>query len=54
MTRHLLGLFAGQPGARAFRRVLASEAVRPGAEIDVIARALTEVDRAGERQALAA
>jgi tRNA-dihydrouridine synthase A len=54
MTRHLLGLFAGQPGARAFRRVLASEAVKSGADISVIARALTEIDRAGERRALAA
>jgi tRNA-dihydrouridine synthase A len=54
MTRHLLGLFAGQPGARAFRRVLATEAVKPGANLDVIARALAEIDRAHERQALAA
>jgi hypothetical protein len=34
--------------------VLASEAVKPGADIGVIARALTEIDRAGERRALAA
>jgi tRNA-dihydrouridine synthase A len=54
MTRHLLGLFAGQPGARAFRRVLASEAVRPGADIGVVVRALAEIERAGERRALAA
>jgi tRNA-dihydrouridine synthase A len=54
MTRHLLGLFAGQPGARAFRRVLASEAVMPGADICVIARALAEIERAGARRALAA
>jgi tRNA-dihydrouridine synthase A len=54
MTRHLLGLFAGRPGARAFRRVLATEAVKPGADIGVIARALAEIDRASETQALAA
>jgi tRNA-dihydrouridine synthase A len=54
MTRHLLGLFAGRPGARAFRRVLATEAVKPGADIGVIARALAEIDRASERRALAA
>jgi tRNA-dihydrouridine synthase A len=54
MSRHLLGLFAGKPGARAFRRVLATEAVKPNAGIDVIARALAEIDRASERQALAA
>jgi tRNA-dihydrouridine synthase A len=54
MTRHLLGLFAGQPGARGFRRVLATEAVKVGANLDVIARALAEIDRANERHALAA
>jgi tRNA-dihydrouridine synthase A len=54
MTRHLLGLFAGQPGARGFRRVLATEAVKPGANAEVIARALAEIDRAHEKQALAA
>jgi tRNA-dihydrouridine synthase A len=54
MTRHLLGLFAGRPGARAFRRVLATEAVKPGADIGIITRALAEIDRGAERQALAA
>jgi tRNA-dihydrouridine synthase A len=54
MTRHLLGLFAGQPGARAYRRILATEAVKPGAGIEVIARALVEIERAAEKQALAA
>jgi tRNA-dihydrouridine synthase A len=40
MTRHILGLFRGVPGARAFRRHLATEAVRPGAGVGVIADAL--------------
>jgi tRNA-dihydrouridine synthase A len=31
VTRHVLGLFRGMPGARAFRRHLATEAVKPGA-----------------------
>jgi tRNA-dihydrouridine synthase A len=31
VTRHILGLFRGMPGARAFRRHLATEAVKPGA-----------------------
>jgi len=31
VTRHILGLFRGVPGARAFRRHLATEAVKPGA-----------------------
>jgi tRNA-dihydrouridine synthase A len=32
ITRHVLGLFRGVPGARAFRRHLATEAVKPGAD----------------------
>src|SRR5262249_117557 len=30
MTKHLLGLFNGRPGARAFRRHLSENATRPG------------------------
>ncbi len=40
MTRHMLGLFTGRPGARAWRRILTVESVRPGAGLDVIDRAL--------------
>lgn len=40
ITRHLLGLFRGQPGARAFRRHLAAEAVKPGAGVKVLREAL--------------
>ena len=36
MTRHILGLFHGVPGARAFRRHIATEAVKPGAGIAVL------------------
>ncbi|MBV8851382.1 MAG: tRNA dihydrouridine(20/20a) synthase DusA [Methylobacteriaceae bacterium] len=54
MTRHLLGLFAGRPGARAFRRVLATEAVKPGANEDAVLRAVSEIDRGREKAALAA
>ena len=43
MTRHMLGLFSGQPGARAWRRILTVEASRPGAGVEVIARALQQV-----------
>jgi tRNA-dihydrouridine synthase A len=43
MTRHLLGLFAGMPGARAFRRRLALEAVRPGAGVETLLGAVDEV-----------
>ncbi len=40
ITRHVLGLFRATPGARAFRRYLASEAVKPGASASVMADAL--------------
>jgi tRNA-dihydrouridine synthase A len=40
ITRHVLGLFNGVPGARAFRRHLAINAVKPGAGVDVVSEAL--------------
>lgn len=43
MTRHMLGLFAGQPGARAWRRTLSEKAVKPGAGLDVLDEALEHV-----------
>ncbi|WP_137803502.1 tRNA dihydrouridine(20/20a) synthase DusA [Caulobacter sp. 3R27C2-B] len=49
MSRHMLGLFHGLPGARAWRRILTVEGVKPGAGLDVIDRALDAV-----RAALAA
>jgi tRNA-dihydrouridine synthase A len=49
ITRHLLGLFQGVPGARAFRRHLATEAVKPGACASVLTEALAlVVDRSPE------
>jgi tRNA-dihydrouridine synthase A len=49
ITRHVLGLFHGVPGARAFRRHLATEAVKPGACAQVLAEALAlVVDRPAE------
>jgi tRNA-dihydrouridine synthase A len=41
MTRHVLGLFQGRPGARAWRRHLSENAHRPGAGIDVLRTAGT-------------
>ena len=43
ITRHMLGLFHAIPGARAFRRHLATEAVKPGAGAAVMAGALALV-----------
>jgi tRNA-dihydrouridine synthase A len=44
MTRHMLGLFQGVPGARAWRRTLTVEAVRPETGVDVIERALSALE----------
>ena len=44
MTRHLLGLFHGRPGARTWRRVLTVEAIRPAAGVEVIERALQAME----------
>jgi tRNA-dihydrouridine synthase A len=46
MTRHMLGLFHGRPGARSWRRILTVEAIRPGAGVEVIERALEAVSAA--------
>jgi tRNA-dihydrouridine synthase A len=43
ITRHVLGLFRAVPGARAFRRHLSVEAVKPGATASVMADALALV-----------
>ncbi|PWB84568.1 MAG: tRNA dihydrouridine(20/20a) synthase DusA, partial [Methylocystaceae bacterium] len=51
MTRHLLGLFAGLPGARAYRRRLACEATQGSAGIEVLIGAVGEVRRAMARMA---
>ena len=40
ITRHMLGLFQGQPGARAWRRHLSEHAHRPGADVRVVEDAL--------------
>jgi tRNA-dihydrouridine synthase A len=47
ITRHILGLFQGVPGARAFRRHLATEAVKSGAGAQVITDALALVMDSG-------
>ncbi|VFU10831.1 tRNA-dihydrouridine synthase A [Methylocella tundrae] len=44
MTRHVLGLFNGRPGARAWRRHLSTEAVKPGADARVLRAALVHID----------
>ncbi len=43
ITRHMLGLFAGRPGARKWKRVLSENAHKTGAGPDLLERALAEV-----------
>jgi tRNA-dihydrouridine synthase A len=43
ITRHMLGLFHGEPGGRHWRRVLSEQAFRKDAGFDVVRLALAEV-----------
>jgi tRNA-dihydrouridine synthase A len=55
ITRHVLGLFRAVPGARAFRRHLSVEAVKPAATAQVMADALAlVVDRPEDMAHIAA
>ena len=45
ITRHMLGLFTGRPGARAYRRHLATEAVKPGANLQTLRDAVAHVSQ---------
>jgi tRNA-dihydrouridine synthase A len=53
MTRHILGLYNGLPGARIFRRHLSENAVRPGAGVEVLRQAVELVRKAALAQAAA-
>ncbi len=46
VTRHMLGLFAGQPGARRWRQILSEGAARRDAGADLILDALRGMERA--------
>jgi tRNA-dihydrouridine synthase A len=50
ITRHMLGLFNGMPGARAWRRFLSENSGRPGAGVDLVREALTLVPRSDLRR----
>jgi tRNA-dihydrouridine synthase A len=54
ITRHMLGAFRAVPGARAFRRHLSIEAVKPGADAGVLLEALDRVRDMGEPAHIAA
>ncbi|MGR6469134.1 tRNA dihydrouridine(20/20a) synthase DusA [Rhizobium sp. PAMB 3182] len=44
ITRHMVGLFQGVPGARRYRQILSTDATRPGAGPEVIANAFAALD----------
>ena len=44
MSRHLLGLFIGQPGAKAWRRHISENAHKEGAGVEVIQQALSYIN----------
>lgn len=45
ITRHMLGLFAGRPGARGWRRVLSQEGNKTGAGPELVLTALSQVSQ---------
>lgn len=45
ITRHILGIFQGIPGARQWRRHLSENAHKPGADVSVVEQALALVTR---------
>lgn len=49
MTRHMLGLYQGMPGARAWRRYLSEHASKTGADIEVVRAALEHVSASQAR-----
>jgi tRNA-dihydrouridine synthase A len=44
VTRHMVGLFHGLPGARRFRQILSTDATKPAAGPDVLKAAFAAVD----------
>ncbi|MEM6895916.1 MAG: tRNA-dihydrouridine synthase, partial [Pseudomonadota bacterium] len=51
ITRHVLGLYAGVPGARAWRRILSEGATRPGAGLALLRQARGAVEAEAARAA---
>ncbi len=50
MTRHILGLFHGQPGAKRWRRYLSEHGPKHGAGLEVIEKALSFVSQEAEKE----
>jgi tRNA-dihydrouridine synthase A len=51
ITRHMVGLFHGLPGARRYRQILSTDAVKPGAGSDVLRKAFAAVEFVTELEA---
>jgi tRNA-dihydrouridine synthase A len=51
VTRHMVGLFHGLPGARRYRQILSVDATRPGAGSEVLREAFAAVNTGSEREA---
>lgn len=51
VTRHMVGLFHGMPGARRFRQILSTDATKPGATPDVLRMAFAEVSALADKSA---
>ena len=51
LTRHMVGLFHGLPGARRYRQILSTDATRPGAGPDVLRQAFAAVELEAGREA---
>lgn len=53
ITRHMMGLFTGRPGARNWRRILSERASKPGAGPELVLEALASIQTlAGTQEAL--
>ncbi|MEO5758940.1 MAG: tRNA dihydrouridine(20/20a) synthase DusA [Mesorhizobium sp.] len=51
VTRHMVGLFHGLPGARRYRQILSTDATKPGAGPDMLRKAFAAVDLNGAAEA---
>ncbi len=49
ITRHMLGLFHGQPGGRMWRQIISEQSHLPGAGIDVLKRGLEAIEAQSSR-----
>jgi tRNA-dihydrouridine synthase A len=54
ITRHMLGLYHGQPGGRIWRQMLSGAAVKRGAGVEVLAGARDAVEEQAAKRAVAA